>query len=199
MLERALVLAVVTATFIAPSFVTVVSRQSWALWLKRIVALGLIMPLLAVTIYVIAMPLPVGSNVPEPLVDGFFVLYLAWTLFGATHNWPRAGGRLAPLKDVRALMSTTIPAAESQLGLTVAERLERQHPPEGVYSHHLTRYADGTWLEWLNPTDEKGEPNFSFYALYSNNKALVRVLVKALASSCNVERIDRPLWSGEEQ
>lgn len=184
--------------FLAPHFISIVARQAWPLWVKRIAALVLVVPFVAMMGYALARPLPFGSNVPEPLVDGFLVLYLAWTLFGATREWPRAGGQPEPIKDIRALLSTTIPAAESQLGLTVVERSERRHPPEGVYSHYLTRYSDGTWLEWLNPTDEKGEPIFSFYALYSNNKALVRVLAKALAPSCNVERTDRPLWRGDE-
>lgn len=184
--------------FLAPMFISVVARQAWPLMVKRIAALMLVMPFVAMMTYALARPLPFGSSVPEFLVDGLLVLFLVWTLFGVIHDWPRAGGRPEPIKDVRALLDTTIPAAESQLGLTVVERLERRHPPEGVYSHYLTRYTDGTWLEWLNPTDEKGEPNFSFYALYSNNKALVRVLAKALAPHCNVERTDRPLWRTEE-
>lgn len=184
--------------FLAPHFISIVARQAWPLWVKRIAALVLVVPFVAMMGYALARPLPFGSNVPEPLVDGFLVLCLAWTLFGATRDWPRAGGRPELSKDVRVLVDAAVAAAELQLGLTAMKRLERPNPPGGVYSHHLARYSDGTWLEWLNPTDEKGEPNFSFYALYSNNKALVRVLAKALAPSCNVERTDRPLWRGDE-
>lgn len=184
--------------FMAPTFIIVVNRQPWSLELKRIVAGGLIVPLLGLAMYLMYKPIPAGSSVPEGIVKGIIILGVLWEVSMMVSNWPRAGGRPQSIKDIRALLSTTIPAAESQLSLTVAERSERRHPPEGVYSHYLTRYADGTWLEWLNPTDEKGEPNFSFYALYSNNKALVRVLAKALAPHCNVEHIDRPLWRTEE-
>ncbi len=184
--------------FLAPMYISVVGRQAWSLWAKRIATLALIAPFIAMMVYGLTRPLPLGSSIPEPLVKGLLALYLAYTLFEVFHNWPRTGGPAESLKDVRSLVEAAIAAAESQLGLTAIERLARPNPPEGVYSHYLVRYADGTWLEWLNPTDEKGRPNFAFYALYSNHKALVRVLTTALAPHCNVERTDRPLWRGEE-
>lgn len=183
--------------FLAPHFIPVVARQAWPLWAKRLVALVLVMPFVAMIGYALIRPLPFGNSIPEPLIDGFLVLFLVWTLFGIIRDWPRTSQWPKPPKDARALVDAAIATAELQLGLTAVERLERQHPPEGVYSHHLTRYSDGTWLEWLNPADETGEPNFAFYALYSNNKALVRALTKALAPHCNVERTDRPLWQGD--
>lgn len=117
--------------FLAPHFISIVARQAWPLWVKRIAALVLVVPFVAMMGYALARPLPFGSNVPEPLVDGFLVLCLAWTLFGATRDWPRAGGRPELSKDVRVLVDTAVAAAELQLGLTAMKRLERPNPPGG--------------------------------------------------------------------
>lgn len=183
--------------FLAPHFISIVARQAWPLWAKRVAVLVLVVPFVAMIGYVLVKPLPFGSNVPEPLVDGFLVLFLVWTLFGVFRDWVHTGGRPEPIKDVRGLVDTAVTAAELQLGLTVVERLECQHPPEGVYSHYFTRYSDGTWLEWLNPTDERGDPDFSLFAIYSNNKALVRILAKVLSPPCNVEHTNQPLWRSQ--
>ncbi len=134
------------------------------------------------------------------LVMGVKVFVLGYFLIGlytAYNGWPRGGRPTERVTDIRTTLEEAIEDMEDPMRLSSGERLEHLNPREGTYSHHLVRYADGSWLEWLNPINEDGTPDVSVFAVYSNNRAMVKLLAKALSPSCNVERTDHPLWHAQ--
>jgi len=121
--------------------------------------------------------------------------FLLFGLFLFYRFWPHEQTATSPKRDVRELVECAVADAENELKLPVLERLDRQGSEEGVYAHHLTRYADGSWLERLFPAEvATGVPDFSFCAVYSNNRDLVNSLVRRIGGYCNVEQTKRPLW-----
>ncbi len=191
---RTFLIAVLLITvLVAPQFVDVVARQAWPTPRKKAVALVLVGVFTATVAWGF-----VSAPRRDPLwlrvADIVLVAYLSWGLFTAYRDWPGRRGRDGKAVDARENLSRAISSMEVWLGLSVTERLEREKPEEGVYSHSFVRYSDGSWLEWLNPTDEKGEPDFGYYAVYSNNQRIVSFLSHLVGEYCNVERTKKPLW-----
>lgn len=195
-MERLLIFVWAVTALLAPQFIESVARGKGSLWQKRAISTGLVILHLSFMVYVLTR-LTVLSLMSSILVGGALVLWMVFSLYVTIRDWPREAGVKAPPGDIRAMVSAAIANAEAELRLSPVERLEQYRPLEGVYRHHFTRYGDGTWLEWLNPTDERGDPDFSLFAIYSNNKALVRILAKVLSPPCNVEHTNQPLWRSQ--
>ncbi|MCX7683015.1 MAG: hypothetical protein N2508_13800 [Anaerolineae bacterium] len=191
-MERLLIFVWAVTALLAPQFIESVARGKGPLWQKRAISTTLVILHLSFMVY--ALTQLTVLTLTSILAGGAVVLWMVFSLYVAMRDWPREAGVKVPSRDMRAMVSSAIAHAETQLQLSPVECLERHRPLEGVYSHHFTRYSDGTWLEWLNPTDERGDPDFSMFAIYSNNQALVRVLAEVLSPPCNVERTEQPLW-----
>lgn len=126
------------------------------------------------------------------------VLVPAYSLFGllVLHGYWQHDVKNADvgMVDVVEALQKAIDTTEKDLKLSPIEHLEKLRPVEGVYRLTLVRYADGTWLEWVNPTDEKGVPDQSYFAVYSNNSRVVKRLVQLVGRYCNIEQQKKPLW-----
>lgn len=177
----------------APQYVDVVARQKRPMTTKRLAATALILTFTAIVVWAF-LSFPNRDPLWLRMADVVLVAYLSWGLFTAYRDWPSRRGSEGIVVDGREILSRAISAMESWLSLLATERLEKQRPEEGVYSHSFVRYSDGSWLEWLNPTAEKGEPDFGYYAVYSNNQQIVSFLSHLVGEFCNVERTNKPLW-----
>jgi len=130
------------------------------------------------------------------------LLIPAWSLWGLLviyFYWREIRGTDLEVTDLVATLQKAIDTTEEDLELSSIEHLEKLRPIEGVYHHTLIRYADGTWLEWMNPTDEKGVPDQSYFAVYSNNSRVVKRLVQLVGRYCNIEQQKKPLWQYDNQ
>lgn len=193
-MERFVIALLLVFALPGPWWLSLISRNvDWPVRAKQVVALifmGLFTGLMAWILFS-----EIRGN--RGLVVGVKVFVLGYFLIGlytAYNGWPRGGRPAERVIDIRTTLEEAIKDMEDRLRLSSVERLEHLNPREGTYSHHLVRYADGSWLEWLNPTNEDGTPDFSLYAVYSNNRDIVKLLAEALSPPCSVERTDQPLW-----
>lgn len=191
-MERFLIVLFFFFAIPAPWWLPSIKDTKWPLRVKQAIALVLMVLFAGVMTWMLVSEIKGNPY----LVAGLKVLILAVFLIGlvaAYNSWPRQE-EVEKVTDVREKVQKAIKATEERLGLSPFERLEELNPREGVYSHTLVRYADGSWLEWLNPTNEKGIPDFSYFAVYSNNRQIVKVLSQLVGRYCNVEQQDKPLW-----
>lgn len=193
-MERLLIVLLLVIALPGPWWMSLVTRNvDWPIRAKQVLALVLVGLFTGLLLWILISKMRGDRS----LVMGLKLLVLIYFIIGlntAYNSWPRKEKKTERLNDIRDMLESTIEDTERRLRLAAVERLEQLNPRTGIYSHHFVLYTDGAWLEWLNPTNEDGTPDFSVYAVYSNNQAMVNLLAKALPSSCNVERTDRPLW-----
>lgn len=192
-MKALLITFVLILVALAPQFVDVVARQAWPMAIRKVAASALVLVFAGTVVYAF-----LSAERRDPVwlraTDIVVAAFLAWGLFTAYRDWPSKRKPDSAVGDKQENVSRAIAAMELWLGLSATERLEKQKPEQGVWNHRFVHYSDGSWVEWLYPMDEKGEPDFSYCAVYSNRQDIVAFLSDLIGGHSNVERTDKPLW-----